>query len=908
MGNRMSQNRKPAIRCAVLMLALFGGSVCAQAGQTLITGFEDLNLVPTANGDLSAVKAGQGVTEGKQAAQMPAEAVMTLDVSGDDLATNDWIRLDTLTTQLLPHSLKLELVYADGSHGKVGVVQAGKDTLSLPVSVIAASFGGSLPRGAAVLRITNTGKAPLIIDNLRLETAAAAPDGAVLLDFGPSGQVVWPGFEAAGSGSNQVIWSGEARVYAYAETFPDPLGRDFIGRPPRAKVLDHCDLRPPGGKEAVAWAWVSHYGSRAGTQPTEYIMKVNGKTVLQERRSAREMLGSEGLMMGYEGEWTPEWFSEKYAEQFVELVDFRLRADRNRVELGNCQLSAVAMAPEASKTEMAKYVKRVREDLRRYRRQFIAGQRVDPVCRLQPTAEETQAGFMSFLVDDDDGFVAGWQPKNIDRVTRLKGVAVNGSLVVFRLAVAPLKKSAYTGGRMGPLRSKTTGRPMAVNNLRSGVYAVKPVPRVTSGLVLFQPFILDKRQTPVEPKEMVFITAVLPVSESAAEGVYEGQLLLSFSGGKVEIPVEIEVHQLAAGCATPTFGAYTDAEIGQVYHALASTLSDSQRGAFTARLRKTLLDTGINALKFTGPRPGEGTAVHDDALINDLKRVSTRDIPGMNLVDFSGFFWRLGRGGTMVTSQRHRGATRNAASRTKAILGKVRLDEAPMLVGLLRRERDLGGFCQQAAQIASGGGKPALTVSASILGQGDNATKAAKSFSAWIVIPDSDSLASSLDRLHKAGDDRKALIYSGRPDRLTVGLYAAGIGADGAYLSGMFPGGVSPWKGDTLDGRGMIVPEPGRPGSFLPTLQMLRFWEGVDDYMLVKRCEALLAKGSAAKVQVTELKTALEDLRTDVAKLEGLGFDLLRMRSDAISPGGIASHRLTLMQAADAVSDRIDKR
>jgi hypothetical protein len=88
------------------------------------------------------------------------------------------------------------------------------------------------------------------------------------------------------------------------------------------------------------------------------------------------MLGPDGLLIGREGDWTPEWFASEYPAALTERVEVKSLSRGTRFEVLNMQLAALAVAPAKHRDALAAYVDQVETDLALFRRQFVVAARV----------------------------------------------------------------------------------------------------------------------------------------------------------------------------------------------------------------------------------------------------------------------------------------------------------------------------------------------------------------------------------------------------------------------------------------------------------------------------------------------------------------------------------------------------
>ena len=887
----------------VLGLVVLAVACPLAADQRLIEGFEDISRVSVSAGKLTVAQGGEGVTEGKQAAQVPNGATINLSLDGADCRTLPWLKMDTLTLQPLSQPVRLQLGAGNAALTFVAYVQPGKDTVALPLSAVANPPAGA---GKVALSISNVGEAPLILDNIRLEAAAKPPPFTVLASFGPEGHPSWPGFESLGVKSKLLSWNALEAVYALNPGWPDPLGGQFIGRSPAAKAGGMFTVTPPWTTPGVAWFWVTHYGWTGLTQPMEYGLKAGGKPLVQKRLTARQMLGPEGLLEGMDGEWTPKWFDTVYARHFVEVVEAPLTPGGTRVELINCQVAAAAMAPADAKAALAEYVEQVQKDLWRYRRQFVAADRVENVCQLPPTEEEARAGLMVFQPPPDEAFATGWVPAEKDRLATLKVLTCNAGRAVAPLAVAPLKAAAgQLSGAVLPLRS-ADGRVLPTRKEGAVVWQVRNVPRLRDGRIEFQPWILSRERGPVKEREILHMALVIDVSPSAAAGVYRGMLRLSLAGVQHQLPLEVEVVDVGPAAQTaPTVATMDPVSIDLYYNALAEALPEPQRAQLTGKIRQLLLENCLSSHGIAGPTFGAGKEVVDKPFFQAL-REQAMSFHGLVLIDMTPAFLMLEGLAVQPNTQPYQRALNSLVARINELVSDTKLrGQCLLLVGAGNTEAFSATLSERAAALAAAGGKPVVWVHGALIAamEKDKLSGFLRPLSGLIVTPTASMPEERMETLRKFGEGKAVLYYVCPPDRFTVGFRLSALEAEGCVLSGTFMTG-GPYRGFNLDGSGLLAIEP--DGGFSYTLTALRLWQGIDDHILARRAKALLAKAESAKVPALELDAALKEIRQAVAQA-GVGYDPVCMRSSTVTPKQLDTWRGVLIRAAGTVNKRLTK-
>jgi len=874
------------------MIALCAPVAGAQAEEgRLIEDFEALSAVRTTGGRLLAIRAGEGVTQGSQAAELPAGVRMDLTLRGVDLAATPWLRLDTLTTQPQTHCLKLRFD-APGSPEHPAYLRAGKDVLWVPLTVAAGEMRDGWPAEAIGLSITNAAESSIVVDNARLMPAAAPPQGAVLLDFGPDGQQLWPGFQRAGTDCKHVVWSGEVKIYSGRRGHPDPLTGDYVGPYPTNRAGDKFALAAPLGASGVAWLWVTHYGYRC-FQAAEYSVVAGSRTVLQRRQTPRQMLGPTGLLLGMGGAWTPQWFAEEYARQFYDAVAVPLGPRGNIVRVSNCQLAAVAMAPAAQRLALEAYVKQVEAELTRFRRQFVVGYAAPDLANCEPDEAEAKAGLMLFRPPPDMAFRAGWAPAKDDRAREIKLLAATGSLAVVPLAAAPVKG----GEAMSASIAALSGASGALPTDRPGpaVWMLERVPVVRSGRVLFQPWVLSRRLEALRAGEVCHAVVVIPIALGAAAGTYRGAVRFTCSHGSAELPLSLEVVDLGGRLKEPpVFLCEEPVNIGMFYHGLTDLLAAGQANVLTARLRQQFAEGTFNSLVLAGPSLGDD-GVHEKRCEEDLSLTPLRTLAGPVVLDMRPALAFLAFQGTAPGTLRYSSAVSAVTARAAALAARHGVKDCLLLTGYAYSAETLDGEARRCAAVAAAGGRAALAADCGALARLAEADFAAKLRPvAALMLFDGGPAAEVTKRFRALGGQRSVYLRVYRPDRYVGGFRAAAVGADGTFALHVGMDG-EPYMGFRLDGSGVLAPRA--DGSLAETMAALRLRQAREDFLLLRRAEQLVRDGGDGR-RLDGLRAALQTVRSKAADTSGGQFSAEMLRSTAVEPGQLDAWRQQLLRAA----------
>jgi hypothetical protein len=97
-------------------------------------------------------------------------------------------------------------------------------------------------------------------------------------------------------------------------------------------------------------------------------------------------------------------------------------------------------------------------------------------------------------------------------------------------------------------------------------------------------------------------------------------------------------------------------------------------------------------------------------------------------------------------------------------------------------------------------------------------------------------------------------------------------------------------------------------GTFLPTINLVHLWRGMDDRRLLGRCEDLLQQATDARVGTVELEGAIGAVKDAVTTHGGLDYDTVQMRTSDVPPTKLRALRVGLVQAAAAVTNRMKGR
>jgi len=866
---------------------LWAASGSLGAEPVLLEGFENpaqVRAVQGAKGTrvaLTAVKGKPYVTQGDRAGLLRPGVAVSATAGAAKLAAAAWLKVDTVTVQPLPHRVQVGFAGTGFSVAVPAYVRPGSDVLALPLSVVRAKARAAWPEAGLAITVTNADDGPMIVDNIRLARAAEPPPDAILLDYGPAEQVLWPGFAPGGTKSGPIAWGDATASYpAGTAAWPDPLGRDFVGPSLGAKAVDYITLGTRT-KTVSVWLWLTHYAPGM-TQPPEHVAMFGRRALMRGQLTRREMLGPKGLLEGLGQPWTPEWFAQDYAEHVVEVVQLTAGGTRRRLDLGNGQLAAAAMVPLAGRGQMADYIKQVQADLVRYRRQFVVGLMHRARCSVAPLAVEQRAGAMVFAPSSGSPFTAQWTPRPADRATAVTVTAAAGMNVVIPLAVVPLGPTKGFSISVPILRGRTR-RALPFEKPGLAAYCVRRVARVSSATVRFRPWVLvPPPRFHADAGEICLILLAGRIRPGAEAGPYTGSLGITRSALRTDVPLTIDVLNLSVeGAANPIIGVRNSVQAEDFYHVLATSLPPAQQVLETAKVRRLLLTSGVDALRIPG--------------------VSVSSVDGTISVSSSSCAAHL-RGFPADVAPRGRtllNASRTGASFTKGLAKMIALADAAKVKRryLLWESRgDIPGKDSAAgvALATAEKGAAAMVVAGSDLLEVQDVS-ALKPWSALIVIPDAAGLGNAVAAARKGGV-KHVYVYSAYPDRYTCGFYACALGAAGCYVYGASTPMGGTYNGYWLNGRGMLAVRS--DGTLTPTMALVRMWQARSDFQLMRSCEVLLTRHASDAPGAADMAAVLKEIRDTANAAEAPAFETHLLRSTVATPSTMASWRARLLAAA----------
>ena len=902
--------------CAVVLAVHGTLSGAVIATPVLIEGFEK-DSTAESNPEVKTVTSGPGLTQGKSAAELSPGAAIAVKVRGADIARLPWLRIDTHHTGDGARRLEIAIVSGAFKHDVQGYVGAGKDTLAFPLSMVIAPATKKPDKRVFAVRITNSDDIPIVVDNLRLEPPVRKPNGSVCWDFGPTRGKVWPGFTRKGVKSDSIKWKSKSSYYSeYDLAYPDPLTRDFIGQHPsrlgnNEKVL--ATIIAPNSTSMAAWLWLTHYGKRY-SQPQEYMCRAAAGRPVRKKLTPAQLVGRDGLLEGAGGLWTPRWCAKDYADHFATLMPFSMPKGKATLELGNCQLAALAMVPSSGRSAMTACIKRIQDELVRFRRQFVMKHLNRNICRLEPTEAEKKLGLMLFRVPPDEAFTGLWKPGADQRAWAIHEIARPGGTIRVPLAFVPLqRKSVVFSIIPGSLRSDV-GSVLPLNKNSFQIDYLQLVPEVRDGVTIRRPWLLAEKSPTVEVGEIGYAWLTAAIPPQARAGLYRGMWKLGSGGARASVPVEIEIvdcgRRNAGNAKDITIGSYELPAASTVYAAAFSALPNARQQKLKSDVFKRVVATGVNAYVFSGIGASRGSSgsysLYSSSLKAALGEFPFKELSGTMFLNIAQAMGTLSWGKT--------GSARvllgKAIAQTNELAAKHSIDKRYFYFGYATQMADgkwttgLATRLAGAKRLASKDCPVAVGTHSSVLSDIVAVEFAAKlkPVSALILGPDSSSLASQVEAFKKLDGKREVYLYVSRADRFVMGFYAAAAQADGCFVSRVFMTG-GPYNGYYVDGNGLVAPRSG--GKLAQTVSAFRMKQARDDRRLVYQAGRILAEAGSAKMIATEISDVLSEIKSRAGALESLKYDHTRFATKAVSQAEMDSWRASLLNAMGIVNRRL---
>ncbi|MDY7010030.1 MAG: hypothetical protein SVV80_04675 [Planctomycetota bacterium] len=874
-------------------------AIPVSATEVLIEGFEKPEALKTW-GKFVPVKAADAVTEGKIALQLLPDAKVTIFIPANAVSRVGWLKIDTFEVHPVMASL---LVSFKGVVTRRGYVSPGRDTLTVPLGLACRTHRLSWPTKAVTLELQNAGSYPVVVDNVRLVAPADPPDEAILLDFGPPDQVLWPGFEPAGAEGSSVAWSGNHEIASYAINYPDPLLGDFSGRRLEDKQLETIIINSK--ERGSAWVWLTHYNYYYSS-PVEYAAKINRKSILRRRFSPSQMLSIEGLLRGKNEPWTTQWFQNSFTPATVSAVEFPLKAEKNRLEITNCQLAAVIIAPQKSQDATRAYVRQLEQDLRRYRRQFVLAAQHRLRCDVAPTEDETKAGSVVFSPPRDEWFTRTHIPKAEHRAGIIKLTVAAGSAATTALAVAPCRDGKVLRARIDELRDVGKS-PISKTGLE--LYALDKMPVVEDACVRYQPFLVAQNFRNVRAGGVYWFVLRVKVPQRTRNGNYRGTVHVSLDWSDRQIPVELEVVNIGLDRSNrkQTFAVMSTGDCFDAYRSLKFILPTKHQNKVARDILNRLYDAGFNSVMIRGPSMSPDMKLLPEPTANNLQNYPRPDRPGKMLVSLEYVYRMLNVQKVQTGTARYFTKTNDAVRLCNDLAGKNKLSNYALYCGYGQDEKGLSEITSRVLAVRRvRGGKPAVGILSSSLSKMDSGSRATllAALDTLVCRPNHKDIGGIGEEFKNTGQGKTFALMLIYPDVYTGGFYCWGVGADGAYLSQIFH--YRPlFNAFSFSPQSLLLPTT-KGGEFEPTLGLLKFQQGLSDYDLARRCEMLVMTAKQKSKDTSPLEKILTEIRI-TADAKPPAYNIRLMRATAVSPEQLEKWRAALIREAGKVYEQINR-
>jgi hypothetical protein len=559
------------------------------------------------------------------------------------------------------------------------------------------------------------------------------------------------------------------------------------------------------------------------------------------------------------------------------------------------------VVPRSGRARAAAYLRQLDEDLKRYRRQFVLADRRKRRCQLAPSDEEKQAGVMVFAVPAEEGFHAGYEPTSEHRPETLKMTLAAGASDYLALVAVPLKGTGGLQATGGMLRCEKGGAiPAGAIEIR----ALKSMPVVWDGRVHDRPFLPDPAHTGVEERGIYWFLLRLTAPPNSRDGVYAGDVRFGSGSKALRVPLEVTVRRLQE--VNPgddyTFGVWSSGDSEEIYRSLSRLLPEAKANVVSRSILEGVFSAGLNAHEVAGPRFRGDLDLYNGEMIECLRRFVPGKPQGKVLVILSTALRQLRQNpAAQPSTARYRKALARAVQSANSLASQRGLTDYALACG---RFRDVGIAAGMARMVRAAGGRPAVTMDSRNLQHGAAARlgNLTKHLDTLIISPQSKGVVATRDQFKSDHPEKHLLLTLESPsDMYGVGFYAWAVGADGAYVSRIFESGP-PYNAFHFPDGSLILPERG--GRFRPTLGLVLLSQGIDDYHLARRCEALLAEARRRKVEAAGLDTLLRTIR-GTCDAHPPRFDSGRFLTGPVKPDQLRKWRQQLAEEAGKVSEAL---
>jgi hypothetical protein len=508
------------------------------------------------------------------------------------------------------------------------VAPPGRSTLAIDLTGLTCSnarnFGERRKLAVDDLRLFSLFLGPqadpavLFLDNLRLAPGGLPPPAWLrAFDCGPAKSAVYPGFESAGETtpfSAARGWGWVGAVWTYTCWIPDALTRDCA-------AADAFRVCLPNGLYEVATGlgpfgmWAAYPGWLRRT------LTVNGREVLDERRTAREQM--EKYLAHEDDEDLPgQDLWEKFiaphqqvvlttAEVADGILEVRAASDTN----WGRALTFVVVYPAGRRDEGRAWL----AALERERRASFAARivvTVPPPVGDEPRADarDTARGYIPFVRHTELDIPCNARPAAAERTAALRLAAARGRRADAQIGLYPLVANQQTLAlAVSPLRGDGGAViPASAARLRTVRHFLKR--QGSSWMAEVKPFILqDRPTTDLRPGVTRGLWLTIRVPADAPPGRYTGSVAIGAGEHETRMPLELTVHPFALDPVTDITISVTGTR---------SWGSDEESWWRTADIvMRNLADHGMNAVTGGAGAGADLRAVEDGRPVIDYTRM-----------------------------------------------------------------------------------------------------------------------------------------------------------------------------------------------------------------------------------------------------------------------------------------------
>jgi hypothetical protein len=522
-----------------------------------ITSFEDKN--PFAGGEVVT----QSATDGKKALRV-GRSYVVMD-GPQDWSGYDYLKVDLHVDSDEPLDLYVEVRDAATRDywtrvNYLTVAPPGASTLTIPIKQLYVGEksrpGRMLMLGSVtrlVFSIGDAPKAPLFLDNLRLERDASAQeaafDGLYAFDFGLGGSPLMDGFQPITPGTLYSRGRGyglkDARIWRSFDALqPDPLYQDFICIErgglavdvPNGRYRVFVNVDSPSG----FWGEYQVYRRRS--------ILAEGRPVVTDTMDFARFQKNYFRFWNVEDAPTDSTF-DKYQKAYFQEKSFDVDVSDGQVnvefqgENWGSSVSVVVLFPLAKAAEGAAFLDYVREKRRfyfdNYFKRVLHRPTGDP---LQPDAADQRRGYLVFQRDCMQDVYYNDTPRKAEIGGPLRGEAFAGELEPLTMSLCPIRDLGRVTVTAGDLRGPDGVIPASAIDVGFVSYRLSRVTMEGTVYTISPRLIMPTNvvDMPGDVARRFWLTVHTPAD--APPGLYRGVLAIKpEQDGAAEVPVELRV-------------------------------------------------------------------------------------------------------------------------------------------------------------------------------------------------------------------------------------------------------------------------------------------------------------------------------------------------------------------------------